>query len=258
MFIIDTHTHIYLPEFDTDRDDMLQRAISRGVQRMLMPNIDIASIDSMLAVAAKWPLHCFPMLGLHPCSVPDEPGPLLEQIGELFEESRWVAVGETGIDLYWDKSRIGQQRESFRRHIEWSLRYNLPLVIHARESFHEIFALLEEKPYPGLTGVFHCFSGDAETAGKCLNFEGFMLGIGGVLTYKKAGLPEVLKEVPITRIVLETDAPYLSPVPFRGKRNEPSYLMYVLDELSKVYELSPEEIALQTTSNATRLFTRIP
>lgn len=255
MFIIDTHTHIYLPEFDIDREEMIDRAISRGIQRMLMPNIDLASLPSMLSVAGRWPEHCFAMLGLHPCSVPDEPGPVLEQIDSLFEKGKWIAVGETGIDLYWDKSRIGQQRESFRRHILWSLQHSLPLVIHARESFHEIFALLKEEPYPGLTGVFHCFSGDAETAQTCLSFEGFMLGIGGVLTYKKAGLSEVLKEVPITRIVLETDAPYLSPVPYRGKRNEPAYLVHILDELSRIHEMSPQEVALQTTSNARKLFT---
>ena len=258
MFIIDTHTHIYLPDFDDDREAMLERAISRGIQRMLMPNIDLASMAAMLALTARWPENCFPMLGLHPCSVPDEPGPVLEQIDTLFEKGGWIAVGETGIDLYWDKSRLVQQRESFRRHIYWSLQHSLPLVIHARESFHEIFSLLKEDSYPGLTGVFHCFSGDAETARNCLAFDGFMLGIGGVLTYKKAGLPEVLKEVPITRIVLETDAPYLSPVPHRGKRNEPAYLIYVLEELSKIYEISPEEVALQTTSNARKLFTLIP
>lgn len=257
MFIIDTHTHIYLPEFDADRETMIERAISRNVRTMLMPNIDLTSIDSMLAVASCWPGNCYPMLGLHPCSVPDEPEPVLEQIGTLFDKGSWVAVGETGIDLYWDKSRIQQQRESFRRHIYWSLHYRLPLVIHARESFHEIFALLREQSYSGLTGVFHCFSGDQTTAEECLSFEGFMLGIGGVLTYKKAGLQELLKKVPISRIVLETDAPYLSPVPQRGKRNEPAYLVYVLDELSKVYGLSPEEIALQTTSNARKLFTLI-
>ncbi len=252
--LVDTHAHLYSPKFDTDRHDMIQRAIAAGVTRMYLPNIDAESIDPMLALEAAFPEHCFAMMGLHPSSVqPDTYEQELATVEHWLGERKWAGIGETGIDLYWDKSTLGIQKISFARHIAWAKELNLPIIIHSRESNRECLDLVREGQDGRLRGIFHCFSGGLEEAKEMIDL-GFMLGIGGTLTYPKSNLPEVLREVPLEHIVLETDAPYLPPVPHRGKRNESAYMRHVADLLSEVKVLPINQIARVTTANALRMF----
>jgi len=254
VILIDTHTHIYQETFDQDRAEMISRALARGLKYMLMPNIDSSSTPLMLRVNKDWPLQCLPMMALHPCSVNENMESELAHVRAELEKGIYCAVGETGIDLYWDKTHLEAQKQSFRQHILWALEFDLPLVIHARESFSEIFEIMDEFEDSPLRGVFHCFSGNIEQGLKCLSYPGFYLGIGGVITYKKSGLSEVLAHLTTNRIILETDAPYLSPVPYRGKRNEPSFLIYILDQIASTLGVSAEEVAELTTFNAINLF----
>jgi len=233
---------------------MISRALARGLKYMLMPNIDSSSTPLMLRVNKDWPLQCLPMMALHPCSVNENMESELAHVRAELEKGIYCAVGETGIDLYWDKTHLEAQKQSFRQHILWALEFDLPLVIHARESFSEIFEIMDEFEDSPLRGVFHCFSGNIEQGLKCLSYPGFYLGIGGVITYKKSGLSEVLAHLTTNRIILETDAPYLSPVPYRGKRNEPSFLIYILDQIASTLGVSAEEVAELTTFNAINLF----
>lgn len=253
MFV-DTHTHLFTKEFDEDRDEVVQRAIERGVEKMLLPNIDLDTIDAMNQLVKKYPENCYPMMGLHPGSVKEDWEDRLERIkAELFNGG-YIAVGEIGMDLYWDTTFVQEQRKVFRKQVQWAKELKLPIVIHAREAFDEIFAILDEENDEALTGVFHCFTGTGEQAKKVLSYGGFKIGLGGVLTYKKANLGESLKNVPLTTIVLETDSPYLAPVPNRGKRNESAYLLHVAEKLADIYNVTLATVEETTTTNAKELF----
>jgi TatD DNase family protein len=253
MKLIDTHTHLYLPEFDADRDEMIQRAVSSGVVRLLMPNIDIHSVNLMLDAADRFKNVCSPMIGLHPTSVKDD---YLIRIGELemiAAKHKFIAIGEIGIDLYWDKTHLTEQLEALRRQVAFAIQSALPVVIHSREAFREVFSVLDEFTGSGLKGVFHAFSGSIKDAKRAVAI-GFKLGIGGPLTFKNSGLDEVTKEVGIKHIILETDSPYLAPVPYRGKRNESSYICIINRRLAEIFGIKEEEAASVTSENACRLF----
>lgn len=253
MSLIDTHCHIYSSEFDADRQAMLSRAEYEGITKMLMPAIDISTHAQMLGLEDEYPGKCLSMMGLHPCSVKENYLDELSVVEEHFEKRSFVAVGETGLDFYWDLTYTVQQYRVFQRQIELALHYNIPIVIHSRNSIDECIEFVQKNQNGKLKGVFHCFSGSIEQALKITDLN-FYLGIGGVLTFKKSGLETVLKQMVLDHIVLETDAPYLAPVPFRGKRNECSYLKYVAEKLAEVKSVTPEEIAEITTANAKELF----
>ena len=252
--LIDTHTHLYLDAFNEDRPAMISRALEAGVKLMLLPNIDLASIPGMHALCDEFPENCFPMMGLHPCDVKDDFRAVLNEMEAMLDQRRYVAIGETGIDLYWDKTTLPNQIESFEIQVEWAKQRDLPIVIHARESFDEIFAVLDRVNDERLKGVFHCFTGNAQQAKKIMDYGGFMMGLGGVLTYEKSGLAEVAKDIPLEVLLLETDSPFLTPKPYRGKRNESAYVKFVAEKLAEVKQLSLHEIAQATTANAIRLF----
>ena len=252
--LIDTHAHLYSSKFDSDRHDMVRRAIDAGIYRMYLPNIDSESIDGMLALESAFPEHCFAMMGLHPSHVqPDTYEKELALVEKWLGERFWVGVGETGIDLYWDKSTLEIQQVAFARQIEWAKDLGRPIIIHSRESNRECLDLVKAGQDGRLRGIFHCFSGTREEAQEVIDL-GFMLGIGGTLTYKKSELPIVLKDVPLEHIVLETDSPYLPPVPHRGKRNESAYIRLVAEMLSEVKVLPIAKICQVTTANALRMF----
>jgi TatD DNase family protein len=251
--LIDTHTHIYLPEFDADRIEMLARAENEGVDAMLMPAIDSEAHSLLLRTEADFPGKCFSMMGLHPCAVKVNFREELEIIRDHFENRKFVAVGETGLDFYWDLDFTNEQYESFQTQIELAMQYDLPVVIHSRNSTNECIKTIRENQKGGLKGVFHCFSGNLDQARQIIDL-GFHLGIGGVITFKNSGLDKVMKDTDLKHVVLETDSPYLAPVPFRGKRNECSYLKYVVEKLSEVKNLSKDEIEKITTANAKELF----
>jgi len=253
MNLIDTHCHIYSSEFDTDRHAMISRADYEGITKMLMPAIDVSTHVQMLNLEEEFASKCLSMMGLHPCSVKENYSQELAVVERYFEERRFIAVGETGLDFYWDLTYTQQQYEAFQKQIEWALQYDLPIVIHSRNSIDECIALVEKNQNGKLKGVFHCFSGSIEQARKIMDLN-FYLGIGGVLTFKKSGLDTVIDQLNLDHIVLETDAPYLAPVPFRGKRNECSYLKYVAEKLAEIKNVTVEEIAERTTTNAKRLF----
>ena len=251
--IIDTHSHIYLPEFDLDRDSMLDAAENEGVRLILMPAIDNQSHSTMLGIEAKFPGKCLSMMGLHPCSVKEGFNQELKIVGEYFEKRRFVAVGETGLDFYWDKAFTKEQYESFQIQIEMAKQYDIPIVIHSRNSIDECIKMIKENQQGNLKGVFHCFSGNEKQAKEIIDLD-FYLGIGGVVTFKNSGLDKVMAGIDMKNIVLETDAPYLAPVPFRGKRNECSYLKYVVEKLAEIKDITSEEVANITTKNAKELF----
>ncbi len=254
MTLIDTHCHLYLPEFDADREAMLQRATSKGISAFYLPGIDSSVIDSMLAMEAAWPEQCFPMMGLHPCSVKENFKEELSIIEDWLSKRSFVAIGEIGLDFYWDKTFIQQQYEAFKQQMELALLYNLPIVIHSRNAMKECIDTVKPYAAKGLKGIFHCFGDSLDLANEIINM-GFYIGIGGVITYKKSGVAEVVKDIPLDLIVLETDAPYLAPVPFRGKRNESSYISYVAEKIAEVKEMSVDEVAAVTTANARNIFT---
>lgn len=253
MILIDTHTHLYLNAFDDDREQMIERAIATGIKYMFLPNIDSSSVKGMHSVCDSFPENCFPMMGLHPTSVKDNFREELGVVEKLLTENTYYGIGETGIDLYWDKTYYREQVEAFNRQIDLALEYDLPLIIHARESFTEIFRVLENRDISGLSGVFHCFTGNLGEANKAIEL-GFMLGIGGVLTYKKSGLDAVVEAIGLDPLILETDAPFLPPVPHRGKRNESAYVLHVADKLAEIMNISVAEVADATTANACKLF----
>lgn len=255
MQLIDTHSHIYLDDFDDDRDSVMQRALEAGISTILLPNIDLASIPQMQRLQASFPNHVRPMMGLHPCSVGSDFQEVLHQMRMEIDAGRgkFVAIGEIGLDLYWDSSTLAIQKEALAIQLDWAHQLQLPFVIHCRAAYNELFEHFEQSLKPGMRGVLHCFSGNLNDALKAVDL-GLHLGIGGVVTYKKSNLPEILQQVPLSKIVLETDAPYLSPVPYRGKRNEPAFMKETALKLSEVYRCSVEEIAAQTTKNAQHLF----
>lgn len=254
MVLIDTHTHLFSAAFDVDRSEVIKRAINAGIELMLLPNIDIASIEPMYDLCKEFPNHCLPMMGLHPGSVGENWEKDLIEIKKNLFTRKNCAVGEIGMDLYWDKTFKEAQSKAFRQQVIWAKELNLPVVIHAREAFDEIFEIVDELNDDQLTGVFHCFTGSVEQAQKIANYGGFKLGIGGVLTYKKSGLDTVLAEVPLEMMILETDSPYLPPTPHRGKRNESSFLIHIAEKLAEVKGVTLKEIADVTSHNAKQLF----
>lgn len=248
MPLIDTHAHIYLPEFDVDRAQILQAALDADIQRIYMPAIDSRTHAAMLACENHF---CFAMMGLHPCSVKEDYETELQVVYRHLQQRPFAAVGEIGLDFYWDKTFTLQQYQAFETQIRWAQQFDRPVVIHSRNALDECIAVVRN--YPGLRGIFHCFSGNAAQASQVMGL-GFFLGVGGVVTYKNAGLDRVLSEVGLSQVVLETDAPYLSPVPFRGKRNETAYLKWVADKVAAVCGLPVEEVGDMTSKNAINLF----
>ena len=253
MFI-DTHTHLFVDAFDEDREEIVQNAIESGVEICLLPNIDVSTIEAMHALSKKYPKNCYPMMGLHPGSVDQNWKENLEIIRKHLFSEQYIAVGEIGMDLYWDKTFQNEQREAFRMQVEWAKELGLPIAIHARDAFQEICEVLDELNDERLKGVFHCFTGSSEDADKILSYGNFKLGIGGVLTYKNAKLDESLKNVKLDHLILETDSPYLTPVPYRGKRNESAYLVFIAQKLADIYGVTLKIIEEITTKNAKELF----
>jgi len=252
MFI-DTHTHLYSEEFDADRNEIIKNAISKGITKLYLPNVDSSSIDDMLQLEKEFPENCFAMMGLHPCSVKENYLEELAIIEDWLTKRKFVAIGEIGIDLYWDKTFLKEQEIAFKKQIDWALTYNYSIIIHCRNAFDEIYSILSS--YQTLPkGIFHCFSGTIEQAEKILALKNFKLGIGGVVTFKNSGLDKVLESISIEDIVLETDAPYLAPAPFRGKRNESSYIPLIANKIADIKNLSIEEVQRITTKNATSIF----
>ncbi|WP_321438388.1 TatD family hydrolase [uncultured Bacteroides sp.] len=255
MNFIDTHSHLFLEEFADDLPLVIERAKVAGVSRIYMPNIDCSTIKPLLDTVARYPGYCFPMIGLHPTSVNAGFREELTVMKEMLEQSHsFVAIGEVGMDLYWDRTFINEQFEAFETQIQWSAQYRLPLVIHSRDSFEEVYQVIKRNEDKNLKGIFHSFTGTRKEADKLLQFDGFYLGINGVVTFKKSTLPEVLKSVPLDRLVLETDSPYLTPAPNRGKRNESANVKDTLLKLAVIYQRSPEEVAEITTNNALKIF----
>jgi TatD DNase family protein len=251
--MIDTHAHLYDKQFADDHDAVISRAINCGVERMLLPNIDVQTIEPMLNICRLHPDRCFPMLGLHPTSVDNDFERQLEIIGSYLDKTEIVAIGETGIDLYWDKQYLAQQLEAFRIQIGWAKKYRLPLSIHCRKSYNEIISILKKEQDGSLTGVFHCFPGNLRQAEEVIAL-GFMLGIGGVATYKNAEMANVAQHIGIEHILTETDAPYLTPAPFRGKRNESAYIYNIIQKIAELKSMSVDEVAKITKENAGRIF----
>ncbi|WP_294283662.1 TatD family hydrolase [uncultured Chryseobacterium sp.] len=254
--MIDTHTHLYAEEFDGDRKEAIQRALDKGITEFYLPAIDSESHEKMLQLEADYPDHIFSMMGLHPCYVkPETWEKELEIVKGYLDQRDFPAIGEIGIDLYWDKSTLDIQVKAFEQQIDWAIEKDLPIVIHTRESFDETFEVLERKKHPKLRGIFHCFSGNLEQAKQAIQLN-FMLGIGGVVTFKNGKIDQFLDEIPLGNIVLETDSPYLAPVPHRGKRNESSYLDLVAGKLVDIYKTDFSEIDRVTTDNAQKIFNR--
>lgn len=253
MAFTDTHTHLYAEEFNTDRDALIHKAMANGIKRFYLPNIDSGSIAGMLALENDYPQTCFAMMGLHPCSVNAGVRQELAIVEEWLKKRPFVAIGEIGVDLYWDKTFFEEQKLAFVQQIEWALDYNYPIVIHCREAFDPIYDILSAfNKLP--KGIFHCFSGNLEQARKIIDLGNFKLGIGGVLTFKNSGLDKVVEQLDLEHLVLETDAPYLAPVPFRGKRNEPVYLLEVAKKLGALKEVDIEQLAKITSANAQFIF----
>ena len=253
MNIIDTHTHLYLKQFNEDIDFVIKRSKDVGVNKFIFPAIDSSHFDSMHSLKNKYPDNIYLMSGLHPTDVKDNFNDELEFVVNSLKTHDYVAIGEIGIDLYWDKSFLKQQQDAFEFQIRLAIENDLPIVIHCREAFDEIFEILDKENCPKLRGVFHCFTGTLEQANRAIDL-GFVLGIGGVVTFKNGGIDKFLSQIDLKHIVLETDSPYLAPVPFRGKRNESSYITYIIDKLSEIYGLPVKEIASVTTKNAEKVF----
>ena len=253
MMITDTHTHLYAEQFDEDRDQMIQKAINLGIKRFFIPAIDSSYYEKMFALERAFPENIFLMAGLHPNHVKDDFMEELDMVKKQLNSHNFYAIGEIGMDLYWDKTYVKEQKEAFLIQISWAKERGLPIVIHCRDAFDEIFEVLDKVNDDRLFGIFHCFTGNKQQALQIIDY-GFKLGIGGVLTFKNGGLDKFLAEIPLEHIVLETDSPYLAPVPYRGKRNESSYLIHILDKLIDIYDLTREEIAKVTTENSHEIF----
>jgi TatD DNase family protein len=253
MKLIDTHTHIYLPEFDRDRDEAVKRALAKGIIKLLLPNIDIHSVDLMLSTESKYPGICHAMAGLHPTSVREDYLGQLDILEELWSHHKFIAIGEIGIDLYWDKTFIKEQMYCLRRQIAFAIEKSLPVAIHSRESFPEVFTILDEFEGSGIKGVLHAFTGTIREAERAIRM-GFMIGIGGIVTFKNSGLDKIVKSIGPGNLILETDSPYLAPVPYRGKRNESSFITIINRKLAGILGMEEEEIAAITYTNSVRLF----
>lgn len=253
MQIIDTHCHLYDKQFDADRTAMIERAIASGVSLLLLPNVDSTTLDGLKKLCSEFPALCLPMMGVHPCSIVQNYKEELALAEQELRTGNYIAVGEIGLDFYWDKTYIPEQEGAFRLQCRWAIELNLPVAIHSRNATYRIIEILKEKEFNGLRGVFHCFTGSAEEAAEILKLNMY-LSIGGVLTYKNTNLPDTLQNIPLSSLVLETDSPYLTPVPHRGKRNESAYTLLVAEKLATVYNKTVHEIAAATTENARTLF----
>ncbi|MBI5540347.1 MAG: TatD family hydrolase [Bacteroidia bacterium] len=252
MFI-DTHTHIYAEQFDTDRSEAIKRAVNDGIKSLLLPAIDKSTQNSLLDCVRNFPENCLPMTGLHPTSVKENYLDELDFVKNELKNNKYHGIGETGLDYYWDKTYIKEQEIALRVQIELALEYSLPIVLHSRKSLNELFNIIREYKNTGLTGVFHCFPGNIIEAQKAIDF-GFYLGIGGVVTYKNSDMAEVAKNVSLSNIILETDSPYLTPAPFRGKRNESLYIKNIAEKIAELKNITLNEVAEITTKNAKQLF----
>ncbi len=249
----DTHTHLYSEEFNLDRAQLIEKAIKNGVTKFYLPNIDSTSINGMIELTKQYPTNCFAMMGLHPCSVAANVNEELAVISTWLQTQKFAGIGEIGIDLYWDKTFVTQQQKAFETQIKWALEYNYPIVIHCRNAFNEIYEILKSfKQLP--KAIFHCFSGTLNEAHKIIDLGNFKLGIGGVLTFKNSGLDKVVEQIDLQHLVLETDAPYLAPVPFRGKRNEPIYILEVAKKIAEIKQINIAKVAEITTTNAEFIF----
>lgn len=253
MIITDTHTHLYSEAFDADRKEVIQRALEQNITRFFIPAIDSSYTKAMFQLQTDYPEHVFLMMGLHPTSVKENFKEELEHVKQLLSKRTFIAIGEIGIDLYWDKSTLKIQQEAFRIQIKLAKQYKLPIVIHCRESFNEIFEILEGEKSDNLFGIFHCFTGTLEQAYQAISYN-MKLGIGGVVTFKNGKIDQFLNKIDLKHIVLETDSPYLSPTPYRGKRNESSYIINVLEKVSEIYKLPQDKIAEITTANSKDVF----
>ena len=255
MNFIDTHAHLYSEEFKDDRNNVVENAMQNGVTKILLPNISSQHTTSMMDLCQKYPKNCFPMMGLHPCDVKkDTMGKELLHVKEMLEKEKFIAVGEIGLDLHWDKTTLEIQKESFIFQIELAKKYRLPIAIHVRDSFLEAIEIVEKLNDEDLSGVFHCFTGNEEDAKRITDLGNFYLGIGGVLTFKNAGVDKTIEKIDMKHLILETDAPYLSPTPYRGKRNESKYIVNIAEKLSEIKGIKIEEIASITTKNSQNLF----
>ena len=255
MKFIDTHSHLYSSQFNDDRTQVVNNAIANGVSTILLPNISSKYTKGMLALCAEFPNNCYPMMGLHPCDVSEENFKhVIAHVEKELETGKYTAVGEIGLDLHWDKSTLEIQKKAFIHQVKLAKKYKLPIAIHVRESFAEAIELIEKLNDVNLRGVFHCFTGNIEDAQRAINLGGFYLGIGGVLTFKNSGLDKTISEVDLQHLILETDAPYLAPTPFRGKRNESKYIVNIAEKLAEVHKISIEKVAEITTENAKKLF----
>jgi len=254
MVLTDTHTHLYYEGNASARNAMMQRCLDNQITRLFLPNVDAASVPMVLNLVEDYPKNCFPMLGLHPCSVTKNWEAELQAVKDQWDhKQKYYAVGEIGIDLYWEQNLLEEQQQAFRTQIQWAKEAGLPIVIHCRAAFNEVFSILKEEHDENLRGIFHCFSGDLEQANQIIEL-GFYLGIGGVVTYKNAGLDKVVQQISPEHLVLETDSPYLPPVPFRGKQNESSYLTYIAQKIADLHQQSVETIAETTTRNSEKIF----
>lgn len=253
--MIDTHSHLFVEEFTEDLPAVVDRARTAGVSKVFMPNIDDTTVEAMLNVCAAYPGYCFPMIGFHPTSVDaGSESRIREMKKRLSGEHPYIAIGEVGMDLYWDKTYLKEQQKALDEQIQWALEYHLPLVLHCREAFPELFEVMNPYKHTELSGIFHSFTGTPEEAEQVLEYSRFVIGINGVVTFKKSTLPEILTRIPLDRIVLETDSPYLAPVPFRGKRNESSYIRNVAVKLAGIYSIDFETVDRITTNNALKVF----
>ena len=255
MNFIDTHTHLFASEFDNDIDIVIKNALDNGISKMLLPNIDSTTTTKMLQLCDRYPNTCYPMIGLHPCSIKkDNLEKEISHVEQMLSQNKFIAVGEIGLDLYWDKSTLDLQKIAFESQIELAKKYQLPIVIHVRDSFDKAIEIVERLNDYNLSGVFHCFTGNLEEAQRIINLNNFYLGIGGVVTFKNGGINKIINQVSLDRIILETDSPYLSPTPFRGTRNESKYLLNIAHKMAELYNIDIEDIAKKTTKNAIDLF----
>ena len=254
MNLIDTHSHLFDVKFDNDREEVIERALKCGVQKIILPNISLSTIKPMMKICDAFPKNCFPMIGLHPCDIKPNYKNELMLIEKLLHIHKPVAIGEIGIDLYWDKTNLKIQKEAFKIQVKLAKKYKLPIAIHVRDSFNEVFEVLDDLNDENLSGVFHCFTGDLNQAEHIIKYKNFMLGIGGVVTFKNSSMSTVLENISLDHIILETDSPYLAPEPKRGKRNESSYIIFIATKLAEIYKTTIEEIAIKTTLNAKNIF----
>jgi TatD DNase family protein len=253
MNLIDTHTHLFSSQFDEDREQIVKECIESGIETLLLPNINSETIDAMWSLCDLFPKNCFPMIGLHPCDVKEDYQKELDIVLQELKNRKYVAVGEIGIDLHWDKITVDIQKKAFDQQIKWAVEFDLPIAIHIRESFEEVFEVLEQNIHPKLRGVFHCFTGTLDQAQKAISM-GFMLGVGGVVTFKNSGVDKVLENIDLKHLVLETDSPYLAPTPLRGKRNDSRNLQLICDKLAQLNDIESSEVARITSKNAQTLF----